>query len=165
MMSATWLNNMSLIVSPLNNNNLASKDKSAFVGAMGSSTTYQRPWEQSYSPVCWVIVGTPTLVLLWTLQGPGNWLQPLVASVWAALKNTGLDNHLWVRGPLWKSRLWVKFQHTILTKKKNTSLDALERVRRTIWLYLCHPSPKVTQLSTNWELTGLWFLAWGKVRA
>lgn len=72
---------MSLIISPLNNNNLASKDKSAFVGAMGSSTIHQRPWEQSYSPECWVIVGTPTMVLSVDSAGPGNWLQPLVASV------------------------------------------------------------------------------------
>lgn len=54
-MSALWLNKMSLICVPFPNNNLASMDKSAFVGAMGSSIRYQGTWEESCPLMCWVI--------------------------------------------------------------------------------------------------------------
>ena len=42
------------------------------------------------------------------------------------------------------------------------SLDAMEWVRGTVWLYLHHPIPKTTLLRAKTDLLSLWFLLWGK---
>ena len=50
----------------------------------------------------------------WTLMWLVKWIQPLLVTVWEPLESTDLDNYLWIREPLWKSRSPVeKFQHTI----------------------------------------------------
>ena len=43
-------------------------------------------------------------------------------------------------------------------------MDALERVRGTFWLCLCHPFLKVAQLNEKSTLHSWWFLVRGKVR-
>ena len=56
------------------------------------------------------------------------------------------------------------FQHTI-GGKKNTSFDALERVRETLWLNLHHPYPKAAELRFKRDFPGWWLPLWEKVRA
>ena len=130
-MLASWWNKMSLFLSllPTVIQHL-SMDKSAFVGAVGSSTIHQGAWEESYPPVCQVI-GVQTLI-------PA--VDPALACE-AALDPLGHNpggpgehslRHSWMREPLWKSRFpEEKFKHTVGEKEKpnKTSLDTLERVR------------------------------------
>lgn len=51
----------------------------------------------------------------------------------------------------------------IWSKKIILSLDALEKVRKTVWLYPCYPSPNTAYLNAKRDLSP-WILPWGKVR-
>lgn len=96
--------------------------------------------------------------------GCGPWTcsrlpQPLSPAAWVPLESTALDNHLPTRKPLWKPTFpKAKFQHTVGTTKRNTSLDTLER-ERIAWLYPRHPPHKEAQLRAKW------FPPQGKMRA
>lgn len=57
-----------------------------------------------------------------------------------------------------------KFQHTFGVRKRSKIGCKLKRIRGPISLYLCHPSPIVTQLSAKRDLVDLWFYLQGKVR-
>ena len=128
-----------------------STDKSAFVGAVGSSTIHQETQEKSHPPMCWVI-GMQILVPAVDPEWPMNWLQPLLAMVCEALENTVLDNHPWTRDLLWKSRFPTdKCQHTTEAKQK-VNLDTMERVRGTFWHFSNYLSPKAVKLRAKRDL-------------
>lgn len=70
-------------------------------------------------------------------------------------KNTSLDNH-----HVQESSLRSSYK---TLEQKNLSLDAMMRVRKTIWFFMHQPSPKVAQFSDKKILLGLISLGVGMV--
>lgn len=81
-----------------------------------------------------------------------------------SLRNIDFDNHLWRGIPLWEHGSPVeRFQHPVWAKILR--IDVLKRVRRTVSLYPCHPSPNVAQLSFKRDPFNPWYLPQRKMRA
>lgn len=78
-------------------------NRSASVGAEGSSTIHQGTQEQ-WVPFVHQVTGRQTSVLAVEPAGPANWLQPLLAMVHEHLENSDLGSLPQMRQPLWKSR-------------------------------------------------------------
>lgn len=119
-------------------------NRSAFEGAVGSSTIHQGAWEESCPPLHQEI-GRQTSV---TAVDPAEAAELALASLSlspGAPENSDLDDHSWMREPLMKFRFpEEKFQ--LHWSKKDTSLDAVEWVRQRVCLSPQHPSSKAVQL-------------------
>lgn len=77
-------------------------NNSAFEGTVRSSTICQRTKKESRA-LEHQIIGRQ-LFWLWILQWLLTWLQLILAIIWESLEFTVLDNHPWMKRPLWKSR-------------------------------------------------------------
>ena len=67
-------------------------DKSAFVGAVGSSIIHQGTQKESSPPMHWVR-SIQTSVLAVDPEAACELAQPLLDTVWEPLENNDLDNH------------------------------------------------------------------------
>lgn len=142
-------------MSPPNNMWHPPRDKNAFVGAVASSTRCQDTWEESH-PTMLQVTST------WTTVPAVNGLQPLSAVGKNHLKKLPTDERTLVEVQFSS----VEIQHTNgegKKKKKSVSLNTLERVRGTVWLYSYHPSLQMAKLRA--ERSWPWFFPWWKVRA
>ena len=149
-----------------------STDQSAFVGAVGPSTTYQETQEKSHPLMSWVIsIQTPVLAV-----GPAVVCKPAVApslqkivfrsqtAAWKPLENNLLHNYSQMRKTWWKSRLSRRSSNTLL-EQKQIGLDTLEWVRCAAWLLPRLPSPKEHSSGSRKVFLSLWFMLWWKERA
>lgn len=139
-------------------------DKSAFVGAVGSSTIHQGTQKETHSPMCQACNRNRGLSpSCGPCNGPWANSSPTLLQSRSSWKTTSWTIHPWI-GHLSGS---PGFQHgspSTLLGQNNMSLDALKRVRGTVWLYLHHSSPKVEELSVKRDLLSSWFLPQRKVR-
>lgn len=129
---ALWLNKISLVHVPPTTIWHSSSDKSAFVGAVGSSTTCQGTQEESRLPMHWI-----TGMQIWVLAVDPilamNQFQPLLATVQETLQNSVLDNHR--QKSHYESQDSSRELLGLCWSKKHMSLDTLEKVRCRVWLY------------------------------
>lgn len=116
-----WLNKMPLVhISPSTKIWHLSTEKRTFVEAVGLQHYTAQTQEKSHP-------GSPNLSL-----------------VWEPLKSNDLENHLWMKEPLWKSRISVqKFHHW---RKKSNIGDIGVYKKKTVTLPVS-PSNKAAQLS------------------
>lgn len=103
------------------------------VGAVGYSTYAKRDASTCASENKW----------------PVNWFWSLLVIVSELLENTVLNNHPWMREPLWKSWFPEKFQQTI--RPKNMISEALEEV---ITLPTPPPHPPTLTPVSRWHDSG-----------
>lgn len=134
--SAWWLDEISFVPHPPSTIIIwcLSMDKSAFTGCGVQ--------EESH-PLVYQIPGIQNLAECGPKVAHKLALPPLSHGL-------GVPEEHWLNHPQIKESLSRKEVSTLLEgKKKYMTLDALERVRGKVWLYLHHPLPKAAQFSTK----------------
>lgn len=122
----------------------------------GVCGTQHHRLEQCHPPLFWELgiqTSVPAVEWIW-----GDlWMGCSPSGLWSRTsENTALDNHSWMRKPMWKSRSpKEQFQHTVREKNNNNPiLDSLERAEGTVSLYPQLPLPQVStaqcQGSPSW---------------
>lgn len=146
-MPAIWLNKMSLVVSRIHNNNLASIHKVYLWELLDPAQYTKKP--RGVSP-------THVLSSRYTVLAP---VGGLCSGLWAGCGQSWTIIHGWEKfcgRPSFQGR---SSSPTSEGGKKSTSLDALERVWGRVWLHLCYASPKrgtaQCQARTSWPVISL----------